>query len=81
MIIIGTPHARGSGYYRNDDRPSGGQLSEADVQTCPHCQAMIKLQEWASAPVQNFCNRCMKPTCDSPACVQDCHPYLKQIGL
>lgn len=78
MIIIGTPHTRGSGYYMNNDRPSGGRLSEADIRTCPHCQAVIKMQEWARAPVQNFCLKCMAPACNNEAC-QDCIPFMRRI--
>lgn len=81
MFIIGTPHTRNAGYLRNDDSPSGGKLTEADIQTCPHCQKVINMQEWKSASVQNFCNRCMKPTCDSPTCVYDCIPYVKRVDL
>lgn len=76
-FVIGTPHTKGAGYAMNDDRNSGGKLTEADVQTCPHCQAVIKMQEWKTASIQNFCNRCMKPTCNHPNCVDDCVPFLK----
>jgi hypothetical protein len=79
-FIIGTPHTHNSGYYRNDDRLSGGTLAEGDVQTCPHCQKVINMQEWAKAPVQNFCLKCMKPACNSPEC-QDCRPFIRQIDL
>lgn len=78
MILIGTPFSRNAGYYQNDDRNSGGRLSEADVRTCPHCQAVIKMQEWKAAPEQNFCLKCMAPACNNPAC-QDCVPFMKQI--
>lgn len=76
MIIIGTPHTRGSGYTVNDQNLSTRQ--EADIQTCPHCQAVIKMQEWAKAPVQNFCMKCMKPTCSHGGC-ENCVPFVKQI--
>lgn len=76
MIIIGTPHARGSGYAINDQNLKTRQ--EADVQTCPHCQAIIKMQEWSKASVQNFCMKCMKPTCANPAC-DACVPFVKQL--
>jgi hypothetical protein len=78
VIIIGTPHTHNSGYYKNDDRNSGGRLSEADIRTCPHCQAVIKMQEWAKAPVQNFCLKCMQPACNTEAC-QPCVPFIKKI--
>lgn len=80
-FVIGTPHIDGAGYYRNDDRCSGGRLSEADIRTCPHCQKIIKMQEWKTAAVQNFCMKCMQPTCDNQACVHDCIPYLQQVDM
>jgi hypothetical protein len=76
MIVIGTPHTKNAGYLRNDDRCSGGKLAEGDVQTCPHCQAVINMQQWAKAPVQNFCMKCMKPAC--PEC-EDCMPFIARI--
>ena len=76
MIVIGTPHTRGSGYAINDQDLKSKQ--EADVQTCPHCQAVIKMQDWAKASVQNFCLKCMKPTCANPAC-QHCVPFVQQL--
>ena len=78
MIIVGTPHTRNSGYTMNDDRPGGGRKTEADIQTCPHCQKVIKMQEWAKAAVQNFCLKCQKPTCEAPEC-QNCVPFMKRI--
>lgn len=76
-FIIGTPHVHNAGYHRYDGRTHGEGVQENDVQTCPHCQAVIKMQEWKKASVQNFCTRCMKPTCDAKSCVEDCIPYLK----
>ena len=79
MILIGTPHTRNAGYFMNDDRNSGGKKDEADIATCPHCQAVIKLQEWRKDPVQNFCLKCMKPACNhNPACL-DCVPFIQKI--
>jgi hypothetical protein len=75
-IIIGTPHTKGSGYFINDKDLASRQ--EADVRTCPHCQAVIKMQEWAKAPVQNFCLKCMAPACNTEAC-QDCIPFMRKI--
>ena len=77
-MIIGTPHSRGAG---NQSWTHGGRdmrRREADIQSCPHCQALINMQQWATASVQNFCNRCMKPTCDAKSCIEDCHPYIKR---
>jgi len=77
-IIVGTPHVHGAGNAQwvvgGDDTRHRG----ADIQTCPHCQAIIDMQRWAAASVQNFCNRCMKPTCDAKECVEDCYPYVKR---
>lgn len=79
-FIIGTPHAQGSGYYRNDDRCAGGQLSEADVRTCPHCQVIIMMQAWKDNG--GFCKKCDAPIC--PVCADraltyGCEPFLKRL--
>ncbi len=76
MIIIGTPHTKGAGYFVNDQALASRQ--EADIRTCPHCQAVIKMQEWAKAPVQNFCIKCMAPACNNEAC-QECVPFLQKL--
>lgn len=82
MFVIGTPHARGAGYFRNDDRTAGGELAEADVQTCRHCQRIIKLQDWKRSG--GWCSRCESPLCDDPACMQEtalygCVPFFKKL--
>ena len=79
MIIIGTPHTKGAGYYMNDDRGAGGAVAEADIRTCPHCQAIIKMQEWRKAQTQGFCTKCMQPTCSNPACMEFCTPFIEII--
>ena len=79
MILIGTPHTHNAGYLRNDDRPGGGKLTQADVQTCPHCQAVILMHEWSSGTESHFCTRCFKPTCGAERCVNECQPYIAYI--
>lgn len=78
MIVIGTPHTRNSGYYQKTDPNNKKKEAEADIQTCPHCQAVIKMQEWAKASVQNFCLKCMAPTCTNGAC-HECMPFVQKI--
>lgn len=80
MIIIGTPHTKNAGYYMNDDRNGGGKLSEADIRTCVHCQALIKMQEWKDDG--GFCRTCHAPICGP--CGDDmlkygCVPFLKRL--
>lgn len=85
-FVIGTPHTRGAGYFVNDDRASGGQRTEADVRTCPHCQAVLLMQQWkqvengsmhggwcmrCNAPICHHCNRRMK--------VEGCRPFTQKI--
>lgn len=65
MIIIGTPHTKGAGYYKNDDRVSGGQQVEGDVRTCTHCQKIIIMQQWKDSG--GWCGLCQAPICGSCA--------------
>jgi hypothetical protein len=79
-FIIGTPYAKGAGYYVNDDTPSGGAKSEADIRTCTHCQAIIKMHDWREDG--GWCSRCFAPIC--PHCADrmlthGCEPFVKQI--
>lgn len=79
-FVIGTPHTHNSGYYKNDDRLSGGRLSEADVQSCTHCQAVIKMQEWRIEGA--WCSKCSAPicvNCGARAVVYGCEPFLAQL--
>lgn len=75
-MIIGTPHTRNAGYFCNDKDLKTRQ--EADIRTCPHCQAIIKMQEWSKAPTQNFCMQCFAPACNRPECLE-CVPFLKKL--
>jgi hypothetical protein len=68
---IGTPHTHGAGYFVNDKELRTRQ--EADIQTCSHCDAIIKMQEWVKKGA--FCRTCMKPICHSP-----CGDRLKIYG-
>lgn len=80
MIIIGTPHTKGAGYYKNDDTASGGKKSEADIRTCTHCQAVIKMQEWKEDG--GFCGKCMAPICSFCADkmqTRGCEPFMQQL--
>jgi hypothetical protein len=81
-FTIGTPHTHNAGYYRNDDTPAGGRLSEADVQTCKHCQRVIKMQEWKGSG--GWCSKCQSPLCDDPVCAArtatyGCVPFLQRL--
>lgn len=80
MIIIGTPHASGAGYFRNDDTPSGGKKEEADVRTCTHCQRVLKMQLWKEEGA--FCHRCNAPICTECGKRMDkygCEPFLAKL--
>jgi hypothetical protein len=76
-FIIGTPHTKNAGYFKNDDRVSGGKLAEADIQTCPHCQAVINMAQWKVDG--GWCMQCNAPICNWPACHQECTPFIKKI--
>jgi ssDNA-binding Zn-finger/Zn-ribbon topoisomerase 1 len=79
-FVIGTPHTKGAGYYRSDNTPSGGQLVEADVQTCAHCQKVLLLQQWRENGA--WCHRGQHPLC--PECgdiaeVHGCQTWIQLI--
>lgn len=76
---IGTPFSRNAGYHYNG---AGREKEQNDVQTCPHCQAVILMQEWKK--VENgkmtggFCMKCNRPTCDKPSC-HVCSPFIQKL--
>jgi hypothetical protein len=78
---IGTPHSRNAGYFVNDKALKTRQ--EDDVQTCKHCQAVIKMREWRK--VGGWCSKCNSPLCNNPKCVADtaamgCVPFTRKIA-
>jgi hypothetical protein len=80
MILIGTPHTRNAGYYLNDD--PNGKKREADIQTCWHCQRVIKMHEWKQDGA--FCRGCMHPICGpcgDQMLLFGCVPFLKKLDL
>lgn len=75
---IGTPHTKGAGYFINDKDLRTRQ--EADVQTCSHCQAILKMQEWKKSGA--WCGKCMKPLCldcGKRTQIFGCEPFLKKL--
>jgi len=79
-IIIGTPHSKGGGYFCNDKETSRRQ--EADVRTCSHCQAIIKMQEWKENGA--WCGKCQSPLCSNHDCAEEtarigCVPFVKKF--
>lgn len=80
MAFIGTPHTSNAGYYYNDDTPSGGRKTEADIRTCTHCQAIIKMQAWKEDG--NFCGKCMSPVCGPCGDrmeTRGCEPFMQKL--
>ena len=78
MILIGTPHAKGAGYFVNDQALR--TRKEADVRTCTHCQAVIKMQEWKDNGA--FCHKCMAPICVRCGGIAEkfgCVPFTKKL--
>ena len=79
-FVIGTPHTAGAGYYKNDDTVSGGRRTEADVQTCMHCQKILLMQQWKHDG--GWCSRCSAPVCLYCAdrmLTHGCEPFVKHL--
>jgi hypothetical protein len=80
-FVIGTPHTRGAGYLLDNQNFSVSRRTEADIQTCPHCQAVINMQQWRDNG--SWCSKCNAPTCaDGTECAKKtalvgCVPYFK----
>jgi hypothetical protein len=77
-ILIGTPHTHNAGYFINDKDLATRQ--EADIQTCTHCQCVIKMQEWKNDGA--FCRKCMAPICGlcgDRMLTHGCEPFLQRL--
>ena len=51
----------GCGYLINDNRASGGNLEEADVLACNHCQKLLVGKDWRDNG--GWCGQCGQPMC------------------
>ena len=80
MANFGTAYTKNAGYYRNDNRVSGGTLEEDDVKTCPHCQAVILMSKWKA--FGGFCRQCNAPVCGNCGKRMEqfgCEPFMKKL--
>lgn len=79
-FIIGTPHKHNAGYFVNDQALRTRQ--EAHVQTCSHCQAIIKMEAWKEEG--GWCAKCQAPLCNNHGCMartalEGCVPFLARL--
>jgi hypothetical protein len=78
-MIISSQY-RQTGYLYNDDRASGGKVTEADLTGCRHCEKIILIQDWKQEG--GWCGRCGAPICLECANRMDtegCVPFTKLI--
>lgn len=82
-FAIGTAFSRNAGYHWNGQ---GATKEQHDVQTCPHCEAVILMQQWRK--VENgkmtggFCMRCSKPICghcNAKLATEGCIPFIQKL--
>jgi len=81
-FLIGTPHRHNAGYVMNNQDFATARREEADIQTCKHCQSVIKMQEWREDGA--WCSHCNSPVCAHGICAErteklGCIPYVKYI--
>ena len=85
-LVLTRRQSDGAGYLFNTSEDT--ETEEADILCCPHCQQVIKLQEWKLDREQGggikggYCRQCRAPIC--PGCTDrmilyGCEPYLKKI--
>ena len=80
-FLIGTPFSKNAGWshYRYSCET---RVVEDDVQTCPHCQAVIRMRQWGETKngkmAGGYCSKCDKPTCGHKDCLE-CVPFLKRL--
>lgn len=79
-FIIGTPHTHNAGHFY--DWKASGRQEQDDVQTCPHCEAIILMRVWKHEG--GWCGKCMSPLCSNAGCVAEtarlgCVPFVKKL--
>jgi hypothetical protein len=65
----------GAGYFMNDDRASGGKLTEDDILSCAHrieCSGAMKRSQWKLHG--GMCLKCNQPLCGK------CYERAKRFG-
>jgi hypothetical protein len=70
----------GAGYLFNDDRASGGKVTEADILCCRHCEKILIKTRWKEDG--GWCGRCGAPVCGPCAdaiTTKGCTPFIKRI--
>lgn len=77
---IGTPHARNAGNLAGQTGGHDSKKYEHDIQCCPHCQAVIKLDVWKDDG--GWCGKCRKPICGpcaERALTEGCVPFIARL--
>lgn len=77
FYIAKSSHTHGASFFHNDNRASGGKHDEADVKSCSHCQALVRLDK-----VEHFCAKCEHPVCGPCATKllsEGCAPFRQKI--
>jgi hypothetical protein len=70
----------GEGYYRNDNRASGGTLQEDGILSCVHGQCCIERTKWRAGKTGGYCPQCDGPLCDYHVKRMQqfgCEPFMK----
>jgi hypothetical protein len=70
----------GAGYFINDDRCSGGHLSEDDVLGCAHCQKALKRKIWIDNG--GYCSQCdweLCVECATKALTEGCANFKRMF--
>lgn len=55
-----------------------GELFEADVKMCSHCERAILLNPARERP-RGYCQKCNHYICDEPGCNIECNPIRKLL--
>lgn len=77
-FIIGTPNRHNAGHYQGFADGTGRRREEYDLKTCPHCQAIVRLNREQG----DFCSKCNAPVCPGCAARMDtfgCEPFLRKL--
>ena len=77
MYLI-DPLTRHPGGMLIESNLGSDRTKEVPTYTCGHCQRVVIMNPTRTRP-RNMCRRCMRQTCETAGCLQECNPIERDL--